>query len=574
MPHLNLKPTRPGRSTRAGEIQARFNRAFIHLATGGDWANTQTPATRRNLLWFWFDGLFASASDNIINTYLVIYLLALGATQGQIGLLSSLSALSAALMLMPGALLVERFGRRRKIVLGCAAVARGMLLLLALAPLLHAGPVAVILAISMTVLRDASANLSFPAWMSMTADVVPLEGRGRYFASRNFIMGLMGMATTFLVGLLISSTLEPAGYQIALGLAFLFGSGSIFSFGHLSDAPQAGASPAHPLLQAAANLAEEEQSSEEATAPAAKNGRPAPARRILALRTRFRTAASEMRAHAEFTTFAGIGALWNFSLNIAGPFFNVYLVQNLHADAAMVGLTSIASSMAGMLVQRKTGELNDRWGARRLMVLSGLLIPVVPLAWAFIDSPLYVIPINLVSGALWAGYNLGSFNHLLSVTPADRMARYSAIYQIVITTSLALGAALGSVFVSQWGIPVVFVLSAAGRLVTAVLFARITRRKKAVDNSILAETVPLIVEVGNHPGNGAGSDDVHDRHDHADIVGDRGDPERQGEGKQQDGEGYSEKDLHGVREIAAEQPQQYAGGDAWNERGEDDIERR
>ena len=78
---------------------AQTRSAFIKLATGGDWALAQTESTRRNLVWFWFDGMFASASDNIVNTYLVVYLLALGATQGQIGVMSSLSSLAAALVL-------------------------------------------------------------------------------------------------------------------------------------------------------------------------------------------------------------------------------------------------------------------------------------------------------------------------------------------------------------------------------------------------------------------------------------------------------------------------------------------
>jgi len=69
-----------------------------------------------------------------------------------------------------------------------------------------------------------------------------------------------------------------------------------------------------------------------------------------------------------------------------------------------------------------------------------------------------VAPINLVAGFLWAGYNLASFNLLLTLTPEDRRPRYSALYQVVVTATLAGGAALGGVIAERWGYTSIFVL--------------------------------------------------------------------------------------------------------------------
>ena len=451
-------------------FMAHLRRSFIHLATGGEWAAGLPDATRRNLVWFWLDGLFASASDNIVGTYLVVFLLALGASQGQIGLLSALSSLSAALMLMPGALLVERIGRRRGIVLAGGGWARAALLLLALAPLILSGPQLIWFAIALAVSRDALGNLSFPAWMSLTADIVPMAGRGRYFASRNFIMAITGMSATFLIGLLITHLSGTTGYQAALLIAFIIGAMSIFSFSRIAESqpqtaepPRMNPSSADP---APASLAPD---SPETCWQSEEDGK-RPAR--LAVLSRL----SGLLSHREFVLFAGVTALWNLSLNIAGPFFNVYLVKNLAANPTMVGLTSIASSVAGMLAQTRLGVLYDRWGARRMVAVSGLLIPVIPLAWIWINSAWYVIPINLVSGALWGAYNMGSFNYLLQITPPERRARYSAIFQIVVTLSLAAGAALGSLVLARWGFPGVFGGSGAGRMIAALLFIYLTAR--------------------------------------------------------------------------------------------------
>lgn len=429
-------------NTRLLRVRLRSN--FVRLATGGDWALNQPESTRRNLIWFWLDGLFASASDNIVITYLVVYLVALGASQAQIGMMSSLSSLSAAILLMPGAMLEERFGRRRNLVLVGGGWARLALLCLALLPFFAKDYWLIITAIIFSVSRDAMANLSYPAWMSMTGDIVPMEGRGRFFSSRNFIMGLAGILTTLAAGLVISRIQQPVGYQAALLVAFAIGLLSVFSFGQLSDKHK-------PL-------------------PIPQVKQPFSLKRLL----------GEIRTHKEFMTFAAITALWNFSLNIAGPFFTVYMVKNLNANATMVALTSVASSVASMLVQRRLGELNDRWGARKLTVISGLLIPIVPLGWLFINAAWQIIPINLLSGALWGAYNMGSFNYLLQVTPQERRARYSAVFQIVVTVSLAIGAALGSFVVTQFGYGAVFFGSSLGRFIAALLFAFLAARAARV----------------------------------------------------------------------------------------------
>lgn len=455
--------------TQTRALRARTQSAFQRLATGGDWAIAQTRATRRNLIWFWLDGFFASASDNIVNTYLVVYILALGATQAQIGLTSSLSSLMAAALLLPGAMLVERYGRRRNIVLFGGGFGRLALLLIALAPLLAhpPAPFLIYLVMGLSVLRDGMNNLSLPAWTSLAGDVVPMAGRGRYFASRNFIMGVSGISMTLLAGLVITRLAQPNGYQMALAAATGIGLLSLLSFSRINDRAQ----------DSAATRIEEAQDGE-TPAPARPAPRLSPSR--LSPRAMLRDLLAEMRAQPEFLRWSLTTALWNFSLNIAGPFFNVHLVDNLHADAAMIGFTSIASSLATMLAQRKVGELNDRWGPRRLTMIAGLLIPIVPLLWVFIDAAWYVIPINLLSGALWGAYSLASFNYLLQIVPPERMARFSALFQIIVTVSLALGAALGSLVVAQWNIQTTFLLSAIGRLLAALLFVWLIRARRSV----------------------------------------------------------------------------------------------
>jgi len=177
-----------------------------------------------------------------------------------------------------------------------------------------------------------------------------------------------------------------------------------------------------------------------------------------------------LRSQPDFLIFCATAALWNFSLNIAGPFFYVYLAQDLKASAGVIGALSVVSTLAALPGQRLFGRLSDHWGPRRVQLITGLLIPMIPWGWALTRSLWHVVPIELGSGFLWAGYGLASFNFLLLLTPEDRRPRYTAIYQIVVMAALAVGAALGGIVATHWGYTTTFVLSGIGRLSAALIF--------------------------------------------------------------------------------------------------------
>ena len=64
---------------------------------------------------------------------------------------------------------------------------------------------------------------------------------------------------------------------------------------------------------------------------------------------------------------------------------------------------------------------------------------------------------------------------LLTIAPEEQRARYSAMFQIAVTISRALGASVGGLITNRWGIPLVFVISAIGRAVGAGYFARFVK---------------------------------------------------------------------------------------------------
>jgi MFS family permease len=317
-----------------------------------------------------------------------------------------------------------------------------MLLVMALAPLGATGQVLIWVVIVLGVIRSATGNLAYPAWMSITGDIVPIGGRGRYFGSRNFAMVIAAIVMTYLIGEFITRVGSPQGFQLALGLAFATGMVSTSFFAHIKD--MWAGQPAH-------------------SAPP------------ISLSTIWQ----DFRASPAFLQFSLATALWNFSLNIAGPFFNVYMAQDLKFTTAMIGISSVATSATKVLTQRKLGELADRWGAGRIQMLSMFLIPTLPLAWIFVQHLWQVVLINSFSGVFWGAFELASFNFLLVFMPESKRARYSAIFQVVVTISLAGGAALGSAIISSpWGYIGIFLASAIGRILAALMFFRLMRRMR------------------------------------------------------------------------------------------------
>jgi MFS family permease len=408
---------------------------FALVSAGGRWTRELSRSVQTSLRWFWFDGAFALGIDSVVTTYFMLYLVALGASSAQVGLLAALSGLGAAIALFPGALLTERIGHRKEICLASGGgVGRIALLLAAILPFFLRGESAVLLAIALSVLRDTSGSHSLPAWTSLAADIVPPQQRGRYFSSRTIASTVTGMVTTFVAGWIISRGAGASGYQWAFLFAVLFGAGSFVSFSRIQD-PAPAPPPRVPSPQSAPIV-------------------------------------GSILGYPVFIALCCHSALWNFSLNVASPFFNIYLFHNLHANAIQVGILAAASSVAGLPALRYFGPLADRWGPHKIVLITSLLIPILPLAWVFVPSPWYVLGINLLSGALWAGFSMCLLNLLLQITPAAERARFTAVHQFVISIALAIGAATGGWVVTALGFKAAFLISAVGRFLAALIFAK------------------------------------------------------------------------------------------------------
>lgn len=402
-----------------------------------------SPTQVFSLRYFWLDGIFAAISENFYLGFVPLFALAYGASNGQVGWLTAVANLMGALAFFPGARLAERGERKRLVLWSSGGGARLMLLALAILPLFVPLPsTAIWLIIILNGARAFMSNLGNPAWTTMVADLVPSSMRGRYFGGRNMGMGLAALLVAPLAGRLIGVgngrfDLTFGGYQLIFFFAFAAGMVATMSFRRISE----------PAIQQTESIKHERGSLRNA-----------------------------LKSSPGFIGFVASAFVWNMSLQVAAPFFNVYLVSAFNASTGLIGLLASVSSLTALVGQRIFGRLLDEKGALWVQQLCGFLIPLLPFGWMFITDAWQVGIINTLGGFAWAGYNLSNFNLLLQLTPSEDRSRGVALYQTAVFSSAVLGPLLGGYLADAVSFQLIFGLSAGGRLIGMFIFIWFTAR--------------------------------------------------------------------------------------------------
>jgi MFS family permease len=381
--------------------------------------------------------LFISLSVNLVSNYLTLYALAFGATSTQIGLLSTMMSIGSVLALLPGAQLAERWLDPKKLVLIFSrSLGQLVWLLLGLIPFVLSGQSAIYSILVLRAARSFTVSASSSAWTTLSGQIVPRWLRGKYFAARNMAKQGAALLVVPTAGWLIDRLGFPWGYQLCFGLAALIGLAALWAYSRIpfeSEDPDQ------------ASQAGGESEDRETWDAAAKRN---------------------------FWTFCTTSACWTFFLQFAAPFFSVYLVEELGANASIIGVLATVHSLTALPGQVLFGRWLDRKGIKWTFRISGLLIPFLAWAWLLVPSPWWALPIRVGAGFLFAGYDLSNFNMILATTPRLHRTRQIAIYRTIVQSASAIAPLLGGLAVAGIGFLPVFVISGAGRMLSILLLIR------------------------------------------------------------------------------------------------------
>jgi MFS family permease len=252
--------------------------------------------------------------------------------------------------------------------------------------------------IFVTSLFNAVLSVVWNGWMH---GLVPSRLRGRYFSQRNrFTQG-----ATLVFVLVLGAVLSWGGYSAVTFQAVIWSAcgcrvASLWYFWRMPDAR-----PAERKQRA-----------------------PRPLREQFAI----------VRRSRSLLLFIAFGAVWSFASNCFGPFYHVFMFEQLGFSGFQVGLLATLTAFGGIVSLPVWGGLLDRYGNKACMAVALALWQVQNFLWCIItpSNSALLYGMWFWGGALSAGFILGQFTILLKLIPGE--ARSLAIgLNLAVTSAVA-----------------------------------------------------------------------------------------------------------------------------------------
>jgi hypothetical protein len=142
-------------------------------------------------------------------------------------------------------------------------------------------------------------------------------------------------------------------------------------------------------------------------------------------------------------------ALMKFATYLAGPFFAVFMLRDLKFSyLTYVGITATAD-LVNILFLSFWGKRADKAGNIKVLRITALLVPLVPLLWIIGRDFYYLIPIQVLSGFAWSGFNLVSVNFLYDAASPEKRTQYIALANALNGVAICLGALTGGLLATH-----------------------------------------------------------------------------------------------------------------------------
>jgi MFS family permease len=404
---------------------------------------------RKSLRYSVFDGAFSAAMIGLGESFFVAYALFLKATTLQVGLLSSLPQGLGSLLQFFSNGLIRAFGSRKRLVV-TAALLQG-LMYVPVALVFFFGEFRVRHLILFACLYWAFGMILGPAWNSWMGDLVSEDRRGAYFGRRSKITGTATFVAVLAAGYILqqyggSDRTQYAGFVLIFLLALASRMVSVLFLSKKYE-------PAYEVPREA------------------EFG-------FLAFLQQAR-----FRNYGRFVLYLG---LMNFAVFLSAPFFTPYMLQDLRLSYLTFTVVNAAAIIVKVLSMPVWGHAADRFGARRVLSLTGFLMPLVPVLWLLSGAFLWLIAIQAYAGFIWGGFEIAAFSFIFDTTTPRKRATCVAYYNMINGVSLISGALIGSaivrlnaVFWSKYLL--VFLLSGLLRIAASIVFLPRLREVRDVE---------------------------------------------------------------------------------------------
>jgi MFS family permease len=360
------------------------------------------------------DGIATQAMVTLTcGVFLVTFAIELGASNAVIGLLAALPPLLQFVQI-PSVYLVEKYKNRRVMTVLASLANKSMLLLVGCIPLVIPPDLRIPVLIAAIALRSLFVSIGACSWHSWMRDLVPRDEIGSFFSERMRLSKIVDVPLALLVGVYLDHwkkafANELHAYTLLYFTGFFIGLLGVY---YIYATPE-------PRIRAQS---------------------PVPFIRLL----------QKPFKETNFKNLIGFMASWSFAVNLAAPFFTVYMLKRLGLDLSLIVGLTVLSQVVNIAFLRIWGDISDRFSHKSVLRVSGPLFIMGILAWTFttfpekhvLTLPLLVV-IHIVLGMSTAGVTLASSTIGLKLAPRGEATVYLAAISLINSLSAGIAPILG-----------------------------------------------------------------------------------------------------------------------------------
>lgn len=396
---------------------------------------------RRNLCSSVTDALAYSVMVGVGETYLAAFALALSVSQTAAGLIATVPILGGAVLQLAVPRLVQVLGSYRRAVVLCASVQAASFVPLAVGALLGRLPVWALFATA-TVYWGAGLACG-PPWNTWMESIVPGRIRARYFARRSRLSQMAVFLGLVAAGLALQYGRETE--QLLNTFAILFALAAVMR-----------------LVSTIYLARQSEGEIHHSTA------------RVVSLLELVR----RMSRRADGQLIAYLLAV-QVAIQISGPYFTPFMLGRLHFSYREYLLLLAASFVAKFAAFPLWGQVAQKLGARRLLWIGGIGIIPMSALWMPSQTVPYLLVVQLISGVVWAAYDLGVFLLIFENIPKEERTSVLTSYNFANAVAMVGGSVLGGAMLkamaeSMQAYMLLFGLSGGLRIFTLLFLWRVT----------------------------------------------------------------------------------------------------
>ncbi|MEN2786774.1 MFS transporter [Sphingomonas qilianensis] len=357
-----------------------------------------------------FSGGATALTTGVILTAFALHL---GASNVMVGILASAPFL-AQLLQLPAILLVERVRQRKRIAVFTSIAGRLMLAVMAVAAY-YTGSAALWVFLAAQFTLCGLGAIGTCAWNSWLRDLAPEDRLGQVFARRTVWLTAINLLLGLVAALALDLTGEGSSSRNTV-FAAMFAAGCVtglISARVVSGMPE----PLMPPPIGSVRLGE-------------------------LLRQPLRD--------LNFVRLLVFVGSWQFAVNLATPFFTVFIVRQLGLPISFVMVLSVVSQIANIFALRSWGALSDRFANKSVLAVCApvYILAIVGMIGAsqFADREMmkaWLVMLHLLMGASVAGVTLTSTNIALKLSPRGSATAYVAASATVTAVAAGLAPIMG-----------------------------------------------------------------------------------------------------------------------------------